>query len=72
MSVAQTNLGPVANLVTNVTNAAWSYPDRKISITLRLDGGGLLAHIQAEETGDFTFPIIPETDSTKAWILAVV
>jgi len=69
VSIAQTNLGPIAGLATSITNASWSFSDKKISVRLALDDNGLLAHIQADETGDFTFPIIPETDSTKAWIL---
>ena len=72
VSIAQTNLGPIAALASSSTNSSWSFPDKKISVALALDDNGLLAHIQADETGDFTFPIIPETDSTKTWILPLL
>src|ERR1039458_4283312 len=69
VSTAQTNLGTVAVLERSDTRARWSLPERKISVTLQLDGNRLLAHILAQETGEFTFPIIPETASAKGWIL---
>ena len=69
VSVAQTNLGPVANLAASATNAGWSFPDEKISVAIAVDGKGMRAHIQSENSGSFTFPIIPGNDSAKAWIL---
>ncbi len=68
-SVAQKNLGPVANLTASSTNAAWSYPEKKTSVSLVLDGPCFSAHIQAESPGEFTFPVIPGTAPARAWIL---
>src|ERR1039458_2297004 len=69
VSAAQTNLGSVAGLERSDTRARWSLPDRKVTIAIELEGSRLLAHILAEEPGEFTFPIIPETASAKGWIL---
>ena len=69
VSAAQTNLGRVSGLETSATRAQWSLPDRGIALTLQLDGNRLLAHVLAAEPGDFTFPVIPESASTKGWIL---
>src|ERR1035437_9049062 len=69
VSAAQTNLGSVAGLERGDTRARWSLPDRKVAVALELEGSRLLAHILAEEPGEFTFPIIPETASAKGWIL---
>ncbi len=69
LSAAQTNLGAVANLEKSATRAKWSLPERKVSVTLELTGSGLSAHVLADEPGEFTFPVIPETPSAKGWIL---
>jgi hypothetical protein len=69
VSAAQTNLGPVAHLVFDSTNAAWAYPDGKISISFALQDRVLHAHIQAETPREFTFPVISGTDSIRGWIL---
>jgi hypothetical protein len=69
VSAAQTNLGGVAGLERSATRARWSLPERKVCVTLELDGSRLLAHVLAEEPGKFTFPVIPETASAKGWIL---
>ena len=69
VSAAQTNLGSVAGLERSAARAQWSLPDRKVSVTLELAGSRLLAHILAEEPGQFTFPIIPATAAAKGWIL---
>ena len=58
VSTAQTNLGTVAALERSATRAQWSLPDRKVAVALKLEGSRLLAHILAEEPGEFTFPII--------------
>ena len=69
VSAAQTNLGSVAALERSSTRARWSLSDRKVAVTLELEGSRLLVHIVAEEPGEFTFPIISETASAKGWIL---
>src|ERR1035441_3268676 len=69
VSAVQTNLGGVAGLERSATRARWSLPERKVCVTLELDGSRLLAHVLAEEPGKFTFPVIPETASAKGWIL---
>src|ERR1035441_5861537 len=69
VSAAQSNLGSVAVLERSATRARWSLSDRKVAVTLELEGSRLLAHIVAEEPGEFTFPIIPGTASAKGWIL---
>src|ERR1039458_9303250 len=69
VSAAQTNLGSVAALERSATRARWSLSDRKVAVTLELEGSRLLVHIVAEEPGEFTFPIISETASAKGWIL---
>ncbi len=61
VSVAQTNLGKVADLERQPNKATWSLPDRKVSVTLELEGNRLSAHVLAAEPGEFTFPIVPET-----------
>ncbi len=69
VSAAQTSLGSVAGLETSASRATWSLPERKVSVTLELEGGRLLAHVLAAEPSEFTFPVIPETASAKGWIL---
>ena len=69
VSAAQTNLGKVANLEKSPTGARWSLPGRGVTLSLRLDGSRLLAHVLAAEPGDFTFPVLPETAATRGWIL---
>ncbi len=69
VSAAQAGLGNVSGLGKSAIRAQWSLPERKVSITLKLDGRRLLAHILAEEPGEFTFPVIPQTASAKGWIL---
>ena len=69
VSAAQSGLGSVADLDKSATRARWSLPEGKVSITLELDGGRLLAHVLAAEPGEFTFPAIPEMASAKGWIL---
>src|ERR1035437_8596346 len=69
VSAAQTNLGSVSVMERSATRARWYLSDRKVAVTLELEGSRLLAHIVAEEPGEFTFPIIPETASAKGWIL---
>jgi hypothetical protein len=68
-SSAQTNLGAVAGLEQSATKARWLLPERKVAVTLELEGDRLLAHVVAEEPSKFTFPVIPETASAKGWIL---
>jgi len=69
VSAAQTNLGNVAGLERSATGARWSLPERKVSVTLELEGSRLLAHVLAAEPGEFTFPVIAETASARGWIL---
>jgi hypothetical protein len=69
VSAAQTNLGRIAGLESSAARARWSLPDRKVAVTLELEGNRLLAHVLAGEPGDFTFPIIPATASARGWIL---
>jgi hypothetical protein len=69
VSAAQTDLGRIAGLESSATRARWSFPDRKVAVTLELEGNRLLAHVLAGEPGEFTFPIIPATASAKGWIL---
>lgn len=69
VSVAQTNLGRVANLERHATEAKWSLPERKVSVTLKLDENRLLAHVLAAEPGEFSFPILPAAAPAKGWIL---
>jgi hypothetical protein len=69
VSAAQTNLGNVVGLESSAAKARWSLPDRKVSVTLELEGNRLLAHVLAGEPGEFTFPVIPATASAKGWIL---
>jgi hypothetical protein len=69
VSAAQTNLGAVADLERDATRVRWSLPERKVSLTLELDGNRLLAHVLAEEPGKFTFPVLPAMASAKGWIL---
>ena len=69
VSAAQTNLGKVAKLERHASEARWSLPERKVSVTLKLDGDHLLAHVMAGEPGEFTFPILPATAPAKGWIL---
>src|ERR1035437_924879 len=57
-SAPQTNLGSVAGLERSATRARWSLPDRKVTVTLELEGNRLLPHVLAEEPGEFTFPVI--------------
>src|SRR2546422_10058817 len=45
LSVGQTNLGKIANLNRSASNAGWSLPDRKISVTLELNEAALVAHV---------------------------
>jgi hypothetical protein len=63
VSSVQTNLGNVAGLERSAIRARWSLPERKISVTLELEGSRLLAHVLAAEPGEFTFPVIAETAS---------
>jgi hypothetical protein len=69
VSAAQTNLGTVASLEKGAAKAQWSLPERKVSVTLELDGSRLLVHLLAEEPGQFTFPVIPATASARGWLL---
>ena len=69
VSLGQTNLGKVANLEQNGARAQWSLPDQNVTVTLELTNGQLFAHILAQEPGQFTFPILPATNSTRGWIL---
>ena len=69
VSAPQTNLGRVANLERQTTRAAWALPERKLSVTLALEGRRLLAHLLATEAGSFTFPVLSETAAVKGWIL---
>ena len=69
VSVAQTNLGRVVGLERSATNAHWSLPERKVSVTLAMVGNRLLTQLLATEPGEFTFPVLPETASAKGWIL---
>jgi hypothetical protein len=69
VSAAQTNLGPVAKLEQHTAQVKWSLPDRGVSLTIELEGNRLWAHVLAAKPGEFTFPIIPETDTVKGWIL---
>lgn len=69
VSAAQTNLGTVAGLSTNATRASWTYPDKNVSILLLLDDSRLLVRVLAVNPGKFTFPVMPETRATRAWIL---
>ena len=69
VSVAQTNLGRIADLQTSAARARWSLPDRKVTVTFELKDNRLLAHVLATDPGEFTFPVIPETAAAKGWIL---
>jgi len=69
VSVTQTNLGRVANVECHASKASWSLPDRRVSVTLELEGSRLLAHVLAEEPGEFTFPIVPASAPAQGWIL---
>ncbi len=69
LSAAQTGLGRISKLEKSATGAAWEYSNEKVRVSVRLEGSGLFVHLLAERTGNFTFPILPETDSAKGWIL---
>ncbi len=69
LSSGQSGLGPIASLDKSGTSASWEFSDRKIRVGLQLVSEGLLVDLLAETTGKFTFPILPESDSTKGWIL---
>ena len=69
VSSAQTNVGTFAVLETNATLARVSFPEKKISITVTLDGNRLSAHMLALEPGAFKFPVLCATEPTKGWIL---
>src|ERR1700722_2002291 len=68
-SLAQTGLGPVTNLKTSATEAEWEFADLKLRTEVRLTDDGLAVHFLSEKTGDITFPIMPESETTKGWIL---
>jgi hypothetical protein len=69
VSAAQSNLGPLAHLDQRAGEASWSLPDRNASLTFKLEGNRLLAHVLATKPGEFTFPAIPATGAAKGWIL---
>jgi hypothetical protein len=72
VSVAQTNLGRVANAdwgTLNPSKARWSLPDRKVSLSFAVEGNRLVVHVVAAEPGEFTFPILPASAPAKGWIL---
>ncbi len=69
LSLAQTNLGPVAVLETNQSTTRISFPTQNVSLTFTLDGDRLSAHVLASEAGEFSFPVLSQTASTKGWIL---
>jgi hypothetical protein len=71
LSSAQEGLGPVAGLATSATNAAWTYPDKNISIALTLDGHRFSARVSAVQAGEFVFPVLPESANTAGWILPI-
>jgi hypothetical protein len=69
LSSAQTNLGPVANMESGGGKASWEYPDLKLRVSVKLEDTGLAVHLLSDRVGEMTFPILPETDATKGWIL---
>jgi hypothetical protein len=69
VSIAQTNLGSVVGLKAGTTNASWTLPEKHVAMALCLNGRVLQAHVQADQSEDFTFPIISPANSAKAWIL---
>ncbi len=69
VSVAQTNLGRVADLEQHAARVRWTLPDRKVTISLQLQGTRLHAHVLSAAPGEFTFPILPAAAPAKGWIL---
>ena len=69
ISAAQTNLGSIGDLETTPTNVSWSLTDRDICVNVELQSDGLSVHLQAENPGEITFPILPGSDPVKGWIL---
>jgi hypothetical protein len=68
VSASQEKLGPVAGLAASPAQASWHYPDRKISVALALNNGELRVGVRADESGDFTFPVIDNPEA-QGWIL---
>ena len=69
VSAPQTGLGPVGNFKTSDTAAEWEFTDLKLRVSLELKHEGLAVHLLSEKTGEITFPILPENEATKGWIL---
>ena len=73
VSVAQTNLGRVANANwgggVNPDKASRSLPNRKVSLTFAVGGSRLVVNVRAAEPGGFPFPNTPAGAAAKGWIL---
>jgi hypothetical protein len=59
----------VANLTQAETSASWSLSKEHITVSMKLDGRALVAQFTAENVGDFTWPILPASQQTKAYLL---
>ncbi len=69
VSAAQTNVGNVTIIETNAFRMTVSLPEKQVSLTLALETNRLTAHMLSTATGEFTFPILPQTANVKGWIL---
>ncbi len=69
LSTGQAGLGRISNLEKSATRATWEFSDQKLKVSLQLESDGLSVHLLSKSAGSFTFPILPEPDSAKGWIL---
>ncbi len=69
ISAPQENLGAVEGLRQNENSVSWEFPQKKISISFRVEGEELSANFHSQQTGAFTWPIVKDEKAIAGYIL---
>ncbi|HZZ45096.1 MAG TPA: glycoside hydrolase [Tepidisphaeraceae bacterium] len=71
ISAGQQGLGEVAHVVSDETSASWSYPEKHVAVSIKLEGETLVARFVADAEGSFTFPTIPGDAGYSSYLLPI-
>jgi catechol 2,3-dioxygenase-like lactoylglutathione lyase family enzyme len=69
VSAPQAGLGPVARLEQMPRQAKWELPERKVTVSVRLEDATLEVSFQSQVVGEFTWPVIERQSAIRGLIL---